>query len=177
MSGLNYWRNVTYLHNPLPSQRMRADYSYGTGGFRGKMVLNGGRFYWEVNLTHEIFGTSMVFGIGIGKLRHGVESDYVKMLGEDMNSWGLSHNGLIYHGGEYTQYTEPIEEDITMFGVLFDGVDGTLTFYKDTRCLGVAFHGLQNVHEPLYPIICNTNALSEMKLNVFNGDFEKCHNL
>ena len=108
MSELNYWRNVTYLHNPLPSQRVRADYSYGTDEFRGKMVLNGGRFYWDVNLSHEIFGRSMMFGIGIEKLRPGAESDNVKMLGEDMNSWGLSHSGLIYHDGEYTYYTEPI---------------------------------------------------------------------
>ena len=110
MSGLNYWRNESYLHNPPPSKRMQADFSYGTGGFREKMVLNGGRFYWEVNLTHEIFGTSMVFGIGTEKLRHGIESDYVKMLGEDLNSWGLSNNGLTYHGGEYTKYLEPIEK-------------------------------------------------------------------
>ena len=108
MSELNYWRNETYLHNPLPSQRVQADYLYGTDGFRGKMVLNGGRFYWEVNLPHEIFGRSMVFGNGNGKPRPDTESDNVKMMGEDMNSRGLSQSGLIYHDGEYTYYTEPI---------------------------------------------------------------------
>ena len=33
----------------------------------------------------------------------------------------------------------------TTVGIFFDGVSGTLTYYKDNVCLGVAFTGLQEV--------------------------------
>ena len=53
------------------------------------------------------FGRSMVFDNGNGKPRPDTESDNGKMIGEDMNSRGLSQSGLIYHDGEYAYYTEP----------------------------------------------------------------------
>ena len=54
---------------------------------------------------------------------------------------------------------QPFRENIaTTIGLYFDGVAGTLTYYKDGACLGVAFTGLQDVTEPLYPIVCSTAA-------------------
>ena len=34
-------------------------------------VLNGGRYYWEINVSQRIFGTSMMFGIGTRRARWG----------------------------------------------------------------------------------------------------------
>ena len=50
-----------------PNQRIayfHPNFSYGTAGVRGTRILNGGRFYWEINVSQRIFGTSMMFGIG-----------------------------------------------------------------------------------------------------------------
>ena len=33
------------------------NWSNGTAGVRGTRILNGGRFYWEINVTKRIFGT------------------------------------------------------------------------------------------------------------------------
>ena len=64
------------------------DWSNGTAGVRGTRVLNGGRFYWEINVSQRIFGTSMMFGIGTRRARLHVDA-FVNMLGEDDNSWNL----------------------------------------------------------------------------------------
>jgi SPRY domain-containing SOCS box protein 3 len=82
------------------------------------------------------------------------------MLGEVKHCWGLSHHGLLWHGGCSIQYTKPFETkrkwNDTTVGLLFDGNASTLTYYKDSTCLGIAFRGLGSVREPLYPIICTT---------------------
>ena len=47
----------------------------------------------------------MMFGIGTAKARLHVDA-FVNMLGEDEQSWGLSHKGLVWHKGQhrYTLY-------------------------------------------------------------------------
>ena len=151
--------------------RFHPDWSSGTAGVRGTRVLNGGRFYWEINVPQRIFGTSMMFGIGTKVARLHVDA-FVNMLGEDDNSWGLSHKGLLWHGGRSKQYVKPFVENIaTTVGLYFDGVSGSLTFFKDKVCLGVAFTGLQEVKEPLFPIICSTAVRTEMALGVLRREF------
>ena len=99
-------------------------------------------------------------------------SRLVNMLGEDEASWGLSHKGLLWHGGRHKQYIKCFKENIaTTIGLYFDGVAGTLTYFKDGVCLGVAFTGLHEVVEPLYPIVCSTAAKTEMALGVLKRDF------
>ena len=162
------------MHLYGPKQRIahfHPNWSNGTTGVRGTRALNGGRFYWEVNISQRIFGTSMMFGIGTKKARLHVDG-FVNMLGEDTNSWGISHKGLLWHGGKHRQYTKPFQENVaTTVGVFFDGLEGTLSFYKDNTCLGEAFSGLQEVSEPLYPIVCSTAAKTEMTLGVLKRDF------
>lgn len=146
-------------------------WSFGTAGVRGTRILNNGRYYWEVQVSQRIFGTSMMFGIGTKNacLHRDV---FTNMIGEDLNSWGLSHKGLIWHGGLWMQYTLPFRENqTTSVGILFDGVEGTLTFYKDNKCLGVAFKDLQLVREPLYPMVCSTAYKTEMTLTYMRRDF------
>merc|ERR1711944_116874 len=45
------------------------NWSNGTAGVRGTRVLNHGRYYWELNISERVFGTSMMFGIGTEKAR------------------------------------------------------------------------------------------------------------
>ncbi|CAB3371581.1 SPRY domain-containing SOCS box protein 3-like [Cloeon dipterum] len=147
------------------------NWSSGTAGVRGHRVLNNGRYYWEVRLSHRIFGTSMMVGIGTAKARLHADR-FINLLGEDENGWGLSHKGLLWHQGKWSPYTKPFREnEPTTVGVLFDGIAGTLSYYKDCRYLGVAFQGLDKVNEPLYPIVCSTAAKTEMTLSVMRRDF------
>lgn len=46
LSGQN--SRIAYFH---------PNWSKGTAGVRGTRILNNGRFYWEVHVSHRIFGT------------------------------------------------------------------------------------------------------------------------
>lgn len=113
----------------------------------------------------------MMFGIGTKDVR--LEANkFINMLGEDNNGWGLSHKGIIWHGGRQLEFTKRFTENqATRIGILFDGHRGTLTYYKDGQCLGVAFEGLDKVKEPLYPIVTSTAAKTEMTLGVARREF------
>lgn len=113
----------------------------------------------------------MMFGIGTRNVR--LHANVFKnMLGEDGNGWGLSHKGLLWHNGVAYNYTKRFKEnESTTVGILFDGIAGTLTYFKDGVCLGVAFRGLNLVKEPLYPIVCSTAAKTEMTLSELRRDF------
>ena len=90
-----------------------------------------------------------MFGIGTKKARLHVNS-FTNLLGEDENGWGLSHKGLIWHSGVAMSYIKRFKEnEATRIGILFDGILGTLTYYKDGVCLGVAFRGLNEVFQLL----------------------------
>ncbi|XP_065073920.1 SPRY domain-containing SOCS box protein 3 [Ochlerotatus camptorhynchus] len=147
------------------------NWSKGTAGIRGTRVLNNGRYYWELSVSQRVFGTSMMFGIGTKKARLHVNA-FTNLLGEDKNGWGLSHKGLLWHGGAARNYTKRFKENqATRIGILFDGIAGTLTYYKDEVCLGIAFRGLNEIREPLYPIVCSTAAKTEMVLTESRRDF------
>ncbi|XP_029709231.1 SPRY domain-containing SOCS box protein 3 [Aedes albopictus] len=147
------------------------NWSKGTAGIRGTRVLNNGRYYWELSVSQRVFGTSMMFGIGTKKARLHVNA-FTNLLGEDKNGWGLSHKGLLWHDGMARNYTKRFKENqATKIGILFDGIAGTLTYYKDEVCLGIAFRGLNEIREPLYPIVCSTAAKTEMVLTDSRRDF------
>ena len=140
------------------------NWSNGTAAVRGDKILNDGIYYWEVKVSQRLFGTSMMFGIGTANTRLHVDA-FVNLLGEDQWSMGLSHKGLAWYNGTWKQYTKPFREnEATTIGLLFNGPKGTLTYYKDGECLGVAFEGLHRIEQNLYPIIASTAAKTEMTL-------------
>lgn len=162
---------VRLYGNNFQSALFHPNWSSGTAGVRGTRMLNNGRYFWELHLSKRIFGTSMMFGIGTKKARLHADS-FTNLIGEDANSWGLSHKGLLWHAGARTHYTKPFRENVhTVIGIYFDGIAGTLSYYKDKKCLGVAFRGLHQVKEPLYPIICSTAAKTEMVLSTTRRDY------
>lgn len=113
----------------------------------------------------------MMFGVGTRSTRL-KSTKFLNILGEDKNSWGLSHKGLVWHNGiGYNYTTRFIENQSTRIGILFDGVAGTLTYYKDGECLGVAFRGLNKIKKPLYPMITSTAAKTEMGLGEQRREF------
>lgn len=165
---------VRLYGNKYQTAHFHPNWSNGTAGVRGSQPLNYGRHYWEINISQRIFGTSMMFGIGTKRARLHVDA-FVNLIGEDKHSWGLSHKGLLWHNGKWKQYTKPFREnEAASIGVLFDWYEGTLSFFKDGENLGVAFTGLNNVEETLYPIVCSTAAKTEMTLGIRRRGY---HNL
>lgn len=129
------------------------NWSKGTAGVQGKRPLNNGRFYWELHVSQRIFGTSIMFGIGTRRARLHANS-FRNILGENEHGWGLSHKGVLWHKGVALLYTDRFKENqATVVGILFDGIEGTLTYYKDGKCLGVAFRGLDKVGPTFLSII------------------------
>lgn len=112
-----------------------------------------------------------MFGVGTGEVRLHANK-FINLLGEDSNGWGLSHKGLLWHNGSGHHFIKRfVENQATKIGLLFDGVNGTLTYYKDGKCLGVAFRGLNDIKKPLYPIVTSTAAKTEMVLAEARRDF------
>lgn len=150
----------------LKTVHFHPNWSNGTAAVRGNTPLNNGRHYWEIRLTQRIFGTSMMFGLCTKKTRLHVDS-FINLLGEDGESWGLSHKGLLWHKGKWRHYTKAFREnEATTIGLLLDLEQGTLTYYKDGINLGIAFTGLDKVEDELYPVISSTAAKTEMTLGV-----------
>lgn len=140
------------------------NWSNGTAAVRGTSPLNYGRHYWEVKVSQRIFGTSMMFGVCTSKQRLHVDA-FVNLIGEDAQGWGLSHKGMLWHDGKWRQFTKPFREnEATTVGLLFDWHAGTLTIYKDGENLGVAFTGMNQIEEEIFPVICSTAAKTEMGL-------------
>lgn len=105
-------------------------WSAGTASVRGEKALDGRRYYWELKLADRVFGTSIMFGVGTGHTRLHANM-FINLLGENEDSWGLSHKGVLWHRGRWSKYTQPFREnEATVIGLLYDGVAGTLTYYK-----------------------------------------------
>ena len=139
-------------------------FSNSTQAILGTVSLNGGIRYWEIVFAQRVFGTAMMVGIGSSNARLESKS-FDPLIGEDANSWGLSHKGYIHHNGISYKYCEPFAEHVpTVVGILFDGVNGTLTFFKDGVNLGIAFRGIVEPNQSLYPMICSTAAKTIMRV-------------
>jgi SPRY domain-containing SOCS box protein 3 len=129
-----------------------------TAGVRGNRMINDGYHYWELRFINPFFTT-----VGVGTSRARLHADEItNLLGEDEHSWGLqTHSGRLWHGGQSTLYTEPFQikpgREKTTVGILLNNYTGTLTYYRDGKCLGIAFTGFDNVREPLYPMVCSAS--------------------
>lgn len=100
-----YPSNVALLQVKLYGINFRTahfhpNWSSGTAGVRGTKILNNGRYFWELHLSQRIFGTSMMFGVGTRRTRLHADA-FTNLLGENRQSWGLSHKGLLWHAGRW----------------------------------------------------------------------------
>ncbi|XP_012991154.1 SPRY domain-containing SOCS box protein 3a isoform X1 [Esox lucius] len=138
------------------------EYSCGTAAIRGSKELTDGQHFWEIKMTSPVYGTDMMVGIGtcdvnLDKFRH----TFCSLLGKDDDSWGLSYTGLLHHKGDKVNFSSRFGQG-SIIGVHLDTWHGTLTFFKNRKCIGVAATELQNKH--FYPMACSTAAKSSMKV-------------
>ncbi|KAM3860174.1 LOW QUALITY PROTEIN: SPRY domain-containing SOCS box protein 3 [Diretmus argenteus] len=139
-----------------------SDYSCGTAAIRGTKELAEGQHFWEIKMTSPVYGTDMMVGIGtsevnLEKFKHSFSS----LLGYDEDSWGLSYTGLLQHKGDKVKFSTRFGQG-SIIGLHLDTWHGTLTFYKNRHCIGVAATRLQS--KKLYPMVCSTAAKSSMKV-------------
>lgn len=129
-------------------------------GVRGTRVLNGGRHYWEIQVTHP--DLAAIFGVSTKEAPLEVFSGGKNDTGK-WTTWGMTCMGnlRVVTLGDYNCYNW-LETKIscsfkqsmkTILGLLFDGVEGTLSFYKDGKYLGLVFKNLHKVREPLFPMV------------------------
>ncbi|KAG9342930.1 hypothetical protein JZ751_015146 [Albula glossodonta] len=138
------------------------EYSCGTAAIRGSKELADGQHFWEIKMTSPVYGTDMMVGIGtsdvnLDKYRH----TFCSLLGKDEDSWGLSYTGLLHHRGDKINFSSRFGQG-SIIGVHLDTWHGTLTFFKNRKCIGVAATELQN--KKFYPMVCSTAAKSSMKV-------------
>ncbi|XP_066131389.1 SPRY domain-containing SOCS box protein 3 isoform X1 [Saccopteryx bilineata] len=138
------------------------EYSCGTAAIRGTKELGEGQHFWEIKMTSPVYGTDMMVGIGtsdvdLDKYHH----TFCSLLGRDEDSWGLSYTGLLHHKGDKTSFSSRFGQG-SIIGVHLDSWHGTLTFFKNRKCIGVAATKLQN--RKFYPMVCSTAAKSSMKV-------------
>ncbi|XP_067089695.1 SPRY domain-containing SOCS box protein 3a isoform X2 [Osmerus mordax] len=138
------------------------EYSCGTAAIRGARELAEGQHFWEIKMTSPVYGTDMMVGIGtsdvnLDKYRH----SFCSLLGKDEDSWGLSYTGLLHHKGDKVNFSSRFGQG-SIIGVHLDTWHGTLTFFKNRKCIGVAATELQN--KRLFPMACSTAAKSSMKV-------------
>ncbi|KAL6095156.1 spsb3 [Pungitius sinensis] len=139
-----------------------SDYSCGTAAIRGTKELADGQHFWEVKMTSPVYGTDMMVGIGTAEVNmEKFNFNFGSLLGHDEDSWGLSYTGLLQHNGDKVKFLSRFGQG-SIIGVHLDTWHGTLTFYKNRRCIGVAATRLQN--KKFYPMVCSTAARSSMKV-------------
>ncbi|XP_067291422.1 SPRY domain-containing SOCS box protein 3 [Pseudorasbora parva] len=139
-----------------------SEYSCGTAGIRGAKALGDGQHFWEIKMTSPVYGTDMMVGVGTSEVNlDQFKHSFCSLLGNDEDSWGLSYTGHLHHKGSKVNFSSRFGQG-SIIGVHLDSWHGTLSFYKNRRCIGIAATHLQN--KRLYPMVCSTAAKSSMKL-------------
>lgn len=146
---------------------------FETSAVRGNQPLKSNAFtYWEVTILNKnCSGTSLMVGVGTNQASL-KSNGYLNLIGKDQFSWGLAHTGTLWHDNRSSSYCNPFESTgpITI-GCLFDGYNGTLSYYKDGKCLGVAFRNLIQSNEQLYPMVSSTVAKSVFRIDAAYQSF------
>ena len=68
-------------------------WSNGTAAVKAVQPVNRLRVYWEVQVSHRVFGTSIMFGVS-AKGTQNYQRFFTNLVGMDDLSWGLSHKGI-----------------------------------------------------------------------------------
>ncbi|XP_035229315.1 SPRY domain-containing SOCS box protein 3-like [Stegodyphus dumicola] len=136
--------------------------SNGTAVVRGTKAMSNGQHYWEVEMASPVYGTDVMIGVGTSDADISqVRDRFVSLLGMDNKTWGLSYTGQFHHDGLARDYAPRFVLG-SIIGVHLDMWNGTLSFYKNRKNLGVASRGLNG--KSLYAMASSTAARSRMRI-------------
>lgn len=167
--------NDSVLSSDMKSVCFHADCStcFETAAVRTNKPLEKNAFtYWEVTILNKsVSGTSLMIGVGTAQASL-KSSGYLNLIGNDQFSWGLAHTGTLWHDNKSTSYCNKFESfgPITV-GCLYNGYSGTLSYYMDGKCLGIAFRDLNQSNELLYPMVSSTVAQSVFRIDAAYQSF------
>ncbi|KAK6057641.1 SPRY domain protein [Cooperia oncophora] len=131
-------------------------YAFGTAGIRGAKQLTATSIvYWDTRVCQNLFGTSIMFGVGTKHASTRARSQFVDLLGEDEHSYGISRKGLVRHCGIEVAVCDPLPYRDCVVGILFDGPGRKISFYRNGEYLCTPFTDI-DVSEPLYPMLSST---------------------
>ncbi|CAL1279952.1 unnamed protein product [Larinioides sclopetarius] len=136
--------------------------SSGTAVVRGTQPMSNDQYFWEVKMISPVYGTDMMVGVGTSEADMSqVHDKFFSLLGNDNKTWGLSYTGLFHHNGEARDYGTRFGQG-SIIGVHLDMWNGTLSFYKNKKHLGIASRGLKG--KTLYAMASSTAACSSMRI-------------
>ncbi|GFW39252.1 SPRY domain-containing SOCS box protein 3 [Trichonephila clavipes] len=90
-----------------------------------------------------------------------VHDRFISLLGNDNKTWGLSHTGSFHHNGRSRDYATRFGQG-SVIGIHLDMWNGTLSFYKNRKHLGIASRGLKG--KTMYAMASSTAACSGMRI-------------
>lgn len=162
---------------------LNSNNSYHTVAIRGNKILNGGKFYWEIISPNDFYGTSNQFGICTEEASL-YDSNYTVLIGKDIHGWALNYTGFIHHNGQEQLYSPNINTMKKMdgcfscetytyntIGILFDGIEGTLTYYLNGKSMGIAFTNLHKVTAKLFPVVSSTTIQTMLIMGIQKREF------
>ncbi len=114
--------------------------SRGTVGVRGNRAFTQGIRYFEILIKEPLYGTAVMIGLGTDDTcLHYENFDYVNLVGNDANSWGLCHKGTIHHNNKSFKYCDAIFDKDSVIGVFYNANNKTLHYFLNGKYLGLAF--------------------------------------
>ena len=109
---------------------------------------------WEIKITRS--STAYIF-IGVASSA----ADLTTFLGGCSHGWGFIGEQALYHGREKTKvYGETFVSGDTV-GLVIDQNNGTVSFLKNRRSMGIAF---ENVYGELFPAVAFYNSGQEVQI-------------
>ncbi|KAL5103335.1 Kelch-like protein 3 [Taenia crassiceps] len=143
--------------------------SLGTAVVRGSDLLSSGIHYWELKVTSPVYGTDVMFGIGLADVcLTAYSSRFVSFLGLDNKTWGLGYRGHLQHNSHITYLFGASFSRGDLVGCLLDLWHGKLTFFVNRTAV------TDPIQLPLgsyYPMVCSTAARSGFRI-IFSKSYD-----